>query len=46
MKIKDVSTLKTNYEIDDYTWFSKEDSIKNIKKDSLAEYFLHYYLDK
>ncbi len=35
-----------NYEIDSYGWFSREDARKNIRPDSLAEYFLVSYLDE
>ncbi len=39
------SKLNTNYEIDYYQWFSFSEAKNNIKKDSLAQYFLNSYLD-
>jgi len=44
--VKDASEMRPNYEIDSYSWFSREDARKNIRPDSLAEYFLVSYLDE
>lgn len=36
--------VKTNYEVDNYTWFSFDDALKNIKPNSLAkEFYLNFY---
>ena len=43
--VKDDSEFAPNYEIDSYAWFSRGDARKNIRPDSLAEYFLDAYLD-
>ena len=43
--VRDDSELNVNYEIDSYSWFSKEDARRNIKPSSLAEFFLYSYLD-
>jgi len=42
--VDDISTLKTNSEVDSYSWFSFEDALKNIKEGSLAKEFLQDYL--
>jgi NAD+ diphosphatase len=34
-----------NREIDSYSWFSPEDAKANIKRNSLAQRFLNWYLD-
>ena len=44
--VKDTSEFSPNYEIDSYGWFSREEARKNIRPDSLAEYFLVSYLDE
>ena len=44
--VKDTSEFAPNYEIDSYAWFSREDARKNVRPDSLAEYFLVSYLDE
>ena len=43
--VRDASELNVNYEVDSYTWFSKEDARKNIKPGSLAKFFLDSWLD-
>ena len=35
-----------NYEIDSYAWFTREEARRNVRPDSLAEYFLVSYLDE
>ena len=44
--VKDASDMHANYEIDSYSWFSREDASKNIRPDSLAEHFLNSYLNE
>ena len=44
--VDDTSEFHPNYEIDSYSWFSREEARKNIRPDSLAEYFLVSYLDE
>jgi NAD+ diphosphatase len=44
--VHDASELDPNYEIDSYAWFSREEARKNVRPDSLAEYFLVSYLDE
>ena len=44
--VRDASELNVNYEVDSYAWFSKEDARKNIKPESLAEFFLDSWLDE
>lgn len=36
----------TNNEIDSAAWFSLEEAVRNIKPDSLAEYFLIYHMEQ
>ncbi len=43
--VEDDSELDTNYEIDSYAWFTPEEARNNIRKNSLAKYFLEAYLD-
>ncbi len=43
--VKNAEELNVNYEIDSYAWFSKEDARKNIKPDSLAQFFLNSWLE-
>ena len=43
--VKNAEELDVNYEIDSYAWFSKEDARKNIKPDSLAQFFLNSWLE-
>ena len=45
VEIEDASVIKTNSEVDSYQWFTFDDARKNIKKCSLAEWFLNTYLD-
>lgn len=44
--VKDSSELDTNYEIDSYSWFTRDEAKANIRPNSLAEYFLVSYLDE
>ena len=44
--VSDTSEFAPNYEIDSYAWFSREEARKNVRPDSLAEYFLVSYLDE
>ncbi len=43
--VKDGEALHTNREIDSCQWFTPEEARENIKKGSLARYFLESYLD-
>ena len=40
----DISSLKTNSEVDSYKWFTKEDGLINVKPDSTAKYFYEEFL--
>jgi NAD+ diphosphatase len=44
--VKDSSELHTNFEVDKYAWFTRDEARANIRPDSLAEYFLVSYLDE
>ena len=44
--VKDASEMHTNYEVDSYKWFTREEARKNIRPGSLAEWFLVSYLDE
>ena len=44
--VEDDSEMDPNYEIDKYSWFSREGARENIRPDSLAEFFLNSYLDE
>ena len=44
--VKDSSELHTNYEVDKYAWFTRDEARANIRPNSLAEYFLVSYLDE
>ena len=44
--VKDSSELHTNYEVDRYSWFTRDGARENIRPNSLAEYFLVSYLDE
>ena len=44
--VKDSSELNTNFEIDKYAWFTRDEARANIRPDSLAEWFLVSYLDE
>ena len=44
--VDDDTEFDPNYEIDSYGWFTREEARKNIRPDSLAEYFLVSYLDE
>ena len=44
--VKDSSELDTNYEIDSYSWFTRDEARANIRPNSLAEHFLVSYLDE
>ena len=44
--VKDASELNTNYEVDKYAWFTRDEARANIRPNSLAEYFLVSYLDE
>jgi NAD+ diphosphatase len=44
--VEDDSEMDPNYEIDKYSWFSREEARKNIRPDSLAQFFLNSYLDE
>jgi len=41
-----VAGQHTNEEIDEYAWFSPEEACRNIKPGSLAEQFLHSWLNR
>lgn len=42
--VRDASELHTNYEVDRYKWFTREEASKNIRQGSLAAFFLDAYL--
>ena len=44
--VEDDSEFAPNYEIDSCSWFSRDEARRNIRPDSLAEYFLVSYLDE
>ena len=44
--VKDSSELHTNYEVDKYAWFTRDEARANIRPNSLAEKFLLAYLDE
>ena len=44
--VKDSSELHTNYEVDKYAWFTRDEARANIRPNSLAEKFLVAYLDE
>ena len=44
--VKDSSELNTNFEVDKYAWFTRDEARANIRPNSLAEYFLVSYLDE
>ena len=44
--VKDASELHTNYEVDKYAWFTRDEARANIRPNSLAEKFLVAYLDE
>ncbi|MBR2389199.1 MAG: NUDIX domain-containing protein, partial [Mogibacterium sp.] len=44
--VKDASELHTNYEVDRYAWFTRDEARANIRPNSLAEKFLVAYLDE
>ena len=44
--VKDSSELDTNYEVDSYAWFTRDEARANIRPNSLAEHFLVSYLDE
>lgn len=44
--VKNDHEMHTNREIDSYKWFSREDASKNIRPDSLAQFFLDTYLSE
>lgn len=44
--IENDAELHTNEEIDSFAWFSFDEARKNIRPNSLAEYFLNTYLDE
>ena len=44
--VSNTDGFNPNYEIDSYQWFSEEEARRNIRPDSLAEYFLVSYLDE
>ena len=44
--VRDASGFDPNYEIDSYAWFTRDEARRNIRPDSLAEYFLVSYLDE
>lgn len=43
--VKDASELNVNYEIDSCSWFTREEAARNVRPNSLAEFFLVSYLD-
>ena len=44
--VKDDSEFDPNYEIDSYSWFTRDGARANVRPNSLAEYFLVSYLDE
>ena len=44
--VRNTDGFAPNYEIDSYGWFPREEARRNIRPDSLAEYFLVSYLDE
>ena len=44
--VKDSSELDPNYEIDSYSWFTRDEARANIRPNSLAEWFLVAYLEE
>lgn len=44
--VQDASELHTNYEVDKYAWFTRDEARANIRPGSLAEKFLVAYLDE
>ena len=44
--VKDASELHTNFEVDKYAWFTRDEARANIRPNSLAEKFLVAYLDE
>ena len=44
--VRDDSELHVNSEIDSFTWFTPDEARQNIRKGSLAQYFLNMYLDE
>lgn len=44
--VSDAGEFDPNYEIDSSAWCSREDARRNVRPDSLAEYFLVSYLDE
>lgn len=44
--VDEESEMNTNEEIDSYQWFTRDEAKENIKKNSLAEYFLNAYLNE
>ena len=44
--VKDSSELHTNFEVDKYAWFTRDEARANIRPGSLAEKFLVAYLDE
>ncbi len=42
--VQNADEMHANYEVDSYSWFSREDAAKNIRPGSLAEHFLKAYL--
>lgn len=44
--VQDASELHTNYEVDKYAWFTRDEARANIRPGSLAEKYLVAYLDE
>lgn len=42
--VRNTDEFDPNYEIDSYNWFSREDASKNVRPNSLAQFFLDAYL--
>jgi NAD+ diphosphatase len=43
--VRNADEFDPNYEIDSYPWFSREEASKNVRPDSLAQFFLDSYLE-
>ncbi len=45
VEVEDASAIRTNGEIDSYSWFTFDEARRNVKDCSLAQWFLNSYLD-
>ena len=44
--VKNTDDFEPNYEIDSYSWFTRDEARQNIRPDSLAQFFLVSYLEE